>query len=144
MGQTDSEHAFCALLARLGTLWVAESPPPLDARLSVLATFAAELREFGPANFLYADGDPLFAHGHRRLQHGSGRVDPPGMWMRQRHCRPADPAPDRHDAVSIAPGEQAVLWVASVPLTDDGLQPLSEGELIAVRAGELIPEVRAA
>jgi glutamine amidotransferase len=138
VGQTDSEHAFCALLARLSALWVASSPPPLDARLSVLVQFAAELRALGPANFLYDDGDALFAHGHRRLQLTSRRADPPGLWMRQRHCQPADIAPDRPVGVSITQGEQVVLWIASVPLTDDDWLPMSEGELIAVRAGELI------
>ena len=41
VGQTDSEHAFCALMERLGTLWDEASPPSLQARLSVLAAFAA-------------------------------------------------------------------------------------------------------
>lgn len=145
VGQTDSEHAFCALLARLGALWAAGTPPALEARLAVLATFAAELRALGPANFLYADGDALFAHGHRRMQAGSGRIEAPGLWMRQRHCHPTDPAPECHEGVSIAPGAQAVFWVASVPLTDDGdWRPLAEGELIAVRAGASILPMQAA
>ena len=140
VGQTDSEHAFCALLARLRGLWEAASPlpPPLDARLSVLTTFATDLRSLGPANFLYADGDALFAHGHRRVQRATGKVEPPGLWALQRHCTQADPSPDRHGGVSIAQGGQAVLLIASVPLTGEAWRPLSEGELIAVRAGELL------
>jgi predicted glutamine amidotransferase len=139
LGQTDSEQAFCALLARLHALWADGRTPPLDARLSVLASFAAELRVLGPANFLYADGDALFAHGHRRLQAVGGRPEPPGLWLRQRHCRAADPVPECAAGVSISPGEQAVLWIASVPLTDDGdWRPMAEGELVAVRRGECI------
>ena len=138
VGQTDSEHAFCALLARLSALWEAESMPPLDARLLVLDRFAVDLRALGPANFLYADGDALFAHGHRRLQPVSGRAEPPGLWMRQQHCPKADPAAKRQSGVSIAQGEQAVVWFASVPLTDDAWRPLAEGELAAVRDGELL------
>lgn len=65
VGQTDSELAFCALLARLNGLWTGDAPPSLDARASLLAAFAADLRPLGPANFLYADGDALFAHGNR-------------------------------------------------------------------------------
>jgi glutamine amidotransferase len=139
LGQTDSEQAFCALLARLQALWADGCTPPLEARLSVLAGFAAELRALGPANFLYADGDALFAHGHRRLQAVGGRPEPPGLWLRQRHCRAADPQPECAAGVSISPGDQAVLWVASVPLTDDGdWRPMAEGELVAVRRGECI------
>ena len=52
VGQTDSEHAFCALLERLRPLWKMSSPPTVEARLSLLAAFAADLRELGPANFL--------------------------------------------------------------------------------------------
>ena len=139
VGQTDSEHAFCALLSRLNSLWLLDGPPPLDDRLSVLSSFSADLRALGLANFLYADGDSIFAHGHRRLQRPHGRAEPPGLWMRQRHCPAVDPAPDHGGAVSIAPQGQTVVWFASVPLTeDDDWRPLVEGELVAVRDGEML------
>lgn len=138
VGETDSEHAFCALLARLRLLWEEAIPPSLEARLKLLARFASDLRAFGPANFLYADGDALFAHGHRRIQRASGQIEPPGLWTLQRHCTRADPAPECHGGVSVAPDEQALVLIASVPLTDDAWRPLAEGELVAVRAGEVI------
>jgi hypothetical protein len=50
VGQTDSEHAFCALLARIRALWEEAGPPSLEARMSLLAAFAADLRTFGPKN----------------------------------------------------------------------------------------------
>ncbi len=138
VGQTDSEHAFCALLARLRPLWEGANPPSLEARLSLLATFAADLRALGPANFLYADGDTLFAHGHRRLQQASGRAEPPGLWTLQRHCTPADTSPDHHGGLTINPVCQTVVLIASVPLTDEAWLPLAEGELLAVRAGQVL------
>jgi glutamine amidotransferase len=124
VGDTDSEHAFCALLDR----WDA-SPgalPPLRERLATLAHFASALRALGPANFLYADGDALFVHGHRR-RHGAGtRSAPPGLHVLCRRC---------------APGQQVVL-AASVPLTQEpGWQPLREGELIAVQDGNIVARV---
>ena len=138
VGETDSEHAFCALLARLRLLWEEANPPSLDARLSLLAKFASDLRTFGPANFLYADGDALFAHGHRRIQRASGQIEPPGLWTLQRHCTRADPAPECHGGVSVAPDEQSLVLIASVPLSDDAWRPLAEGELLAVRDGEVL------
>lgn len=138
VGETDSEHAFCALLARLRMLWEEASPPSLEARLTLLATFASDLRAFGPANFLYADGDALFAHGHRRIQLASGRIEPPGLWTLQRHCTPADSSPERHGGVSIAHDEQALVLIASVALTEEAWRPLAEGELLVVRAGEVL------
>lgn len=138
VGQTDSEHAFCALLERLNEPWTASTPPTVELRLSLLAAFAADLRALGPANFIYADGDAVFAHGHRRLQRTSKRAEPPGLWIRQRHCAPADLAPDDHGGASIAQGERSVVWIASVPLTDDEWRPLAEGEAVAVRGGEVL------
>ena len=138
VGQTDSEHAFCALLARVSKLWTTIEAPTLEARLSLVAEFAADLRTLGPANFLYADGDALFAHGHRRLQRTSHRAEPPGLWIRQRHCAPVEPAPNEQGGVSVAQAEQAVVWIASVPLTDDEWRPLVEGEVLAVRDGEVL------
>lgn len=137
IGQTDSELAFCALLDRLSELWTGAEAPSLQARASLLAAFAAELRLLGPANFLYADGDALFAHGHRRIQGATGQIAPPGLWVLQRLCTPADPSPDRTAGVAITPGATAVVLIASVPLSEEAWRPLSEGELIVVRGGEM-------
>jgi predicted glutamine amidotransferase len=138
VGQTDSEHAFCVLLERLSKLWKSSTPPNVEERLFLITAFASDLRALGPANFIYADGDAVFAHGHRRLQRSSKHAEPPGLWVRQRHCAPADPAPDDQGSVSIAQEERSVVWVASVPLTDDDWRPLAEGEVVAVRGGEVL------
>jgi hypothetical protein len=49
----------------------------LETRLQVVACYAAELWEFGPATFLYSDGELLFGPGHRRMQ-ADGRITLPG------------------------------------------------------------------
>lgn len=138
VGQTDSEHAFCVLLTRLRSLWEQNGTPMLEARLRVLAAFATELRVLGQANFLYADGDALFAHSDQRRQPVSGRVAPPGLWMLQRHCPSADPASTSQAGVAIQNGDSSALFVASVPLTQEAWQPMGEGELLAVRGGEVL------
>lgn len=141
VGSTDSEHAFCALLERVRGLWGSmPTMPPLQERLAVIAEFAADLRKLGPANFLYADGDTLFAHGHRRIQSASGNVAPPGLFMHSRRC--ADESESiRARGSSVAPGFQEVLLIASVPLTDEHWQPFAEGEVVAVSAGKLLDSV---
>ena len=78
------------------------------------------------------------------MQRTSRRAEPPGLWLRQRHCPPAEPAPDLSGGVSIAQAEQTVVWIASVPLTDDAWRPLAEGEVLAVRDGEMLATVLAA
>jgi glutamine amidotransferase len=138
VGTTDSEYAFCALLERVRGLWGSSSPlPPLDERLAAISEFAADLRQLGPANFLYADGDTLFAHGHRRIQAASGDIRPPGLFLLSRRCADAN-EPVNASGVSVAPGFQEVLLIASVPLTDENWRPFAEGELVAVSAGQTV------
>jgi glutamine amidotransferase len=135
VGQTDSEQAFCVLLTRLRSLWLTGGLPSVESRLSVLAAFAADLRALGPSNFLYSDGDALFAHGDRRMQR-SGRAEPPGLWIRQSRCLPAAASADQGAGVTVSGDWTSVVWVASVPLTDDLWRPLDCGELVAIRDGE--------
>jgi glutamine amidotransferase len=137
VGTTDSEHAFCALLERMHGLWSSPSNvPEVDRRLAAIAKFAADLRRLGPANFLYADGDTLFAHGHRRLNTSTGDVRPPGLFVLSRQC--AHPSEAVHaDGVSVAPGFQELSLIASVPLTGEDWRPLSEGEIVAISAGRV-------
>lgn len=63
VGMTDSELAFCPLLERLRPHWSGREWLSLESRREAVEGFAAELRELGPANFLYCDGTALFAHG---------------------------------------------------------------------------------
>jgi len=104
-------------------------------RVSQVKAFAAEIAEHGPANFFYADGDALFAYGHRRIKLATGRTEAPGLWMLPRRCVFKDSSADHQACVSIEPNEQDIALVASVPLTDEAWQPLDQGELIVVQAG---------
>jgi glutamine amidotransferase len=124
IGDTDSEHAFCALLDRLRPLWD-HGVPDLEDRFDEVVAFAAELRTFGPANFLYSDGDLIIAHGHRRRTN-DGRIEPPGLHVLCRQC------------VDGPGAAQDIALVASVPLTSEPWRPLAEGEVIALREGRVI------
>jgi glutamine amidotransferase len=136
VGTTDSEIAFCALMTQMKPLWRAarrsgRSAPEIAPRREVVAAFAADLRRYGPANFLYSDGELLFAHGHRRKKPDGG-IRPPGMVTLSRRCGPDDgrlidpphgPSADR----------QEVTLISSVPLTAEDWQPLQAGELAMLR-----------
>jgi predicted glutamine amidotransferase len=137
VGETDSEYAFCALLERLAPLWFADAPPSLEARRAIVAEFAAQVRPLGPFNFLYADGDALFVHGHRRT-HGH-EIRPPGLWVLERQC--IEPSTAFAAAgLALAHDEiQDVVLVASVPLTSEsGWRALAEGELAVARDGAFV------
>jgi len=58
--------------------------------------------------------------------------------MLQQHCEPGDAVPDCPGITAIAKGPQTLVLIASVPLTDGAWRPLSEGELVAVRGGEVL------
>lgn len=134
VGDTDSEYAFCALLARLAPLWRDGRVPALDARLARVADFAAALRALGPANFLYADGDALFVHGHKRTH--AGGIRPPGLHVLCRTCA-GESGPFVADGLHVE--SQQVALAASVPLTaGEPWRPLAEGETLALRDGRII------
>jgi glutamine amidotransferase len=138
VGNTDSELVFCILLDRLERLWSRSGDrlPELAARLDVVAQFAAQLRPHGPANFLYADGDVLFVHSHRRTQQ-DGEIRPPGLHLLERACN--EFPPDLSAAgITLADHSQEVSLIASVPLTEEPWQPLAEGELAVIRHGSFI------
>jgi glutamine amidotransferase len=140
VGDTDSEYAFCALLGRLTDLWLrGSSVPSFNERLSIVAAFAEEVRGLGPANFLYADGDVLFAHGHKRM-HGEQGIRPPGLHVICRRCtRDADAVDTEGLTIVPTTTEQHVVLVASVPLTrEPGWRFLREGELMAIRDGAIL------
>lgn len=133
VGTSDSEFAFCVLMDRMSRLYSATDTPSQAARTGVVTELAAALRALGPANFLYTDGELLFAHGHRRTQN-DGTIAPPGLTMLTRACA-VDP-----DALSAArvglPDAQAVTLLASVPLTGESWRPLAEGEIAVASAGD--------
>lgn len=142
VGETDSEQAFCALLERMRDVWLRPGDlPPIEARLSTVSSFAEELRSLGPANFLYSDGDAMFAHGDRRKQSQTAMVEPPGLVFLQRWCRRSEQG-FIASGVSIEGADQVLTLVASVPLTDDPWLALAEGEILALSGGQVHQHLR--
>jgi glutamine amidotransferase len=134
VGETDSERAFCALLERLRPLWQAQTPPDVEARLRVIEPFAADLRRLGPANFLYYDGDALFAHADRRFQ-ADGVIRPPGLWRLGRRCAAGSALSAAGLRIQAPGAEQEVTLFASVPLTAESWVQLERGEIVVTRGG---------
>lgn len=135
VGETDSEYGFCLLLGRLAPLWRrSDGPPPLQDRLDVVAETAADLRRLGSANFLYSDGDLLFAHAHRRhWDEGGGRFSeprPPGLSMAKRRDLLV-----KGLHVALPDEDTDALFLASVPLTAEGWTAIPEGTVLALRDG---------
>lgn len=65
-GETDSEFAFCQLLAGIVDSY---DPVVLDGWLARLEERTTEIAVLGKFNFLLSDGSVLIAYGHDRLHH---------------------------------------------------------------------------
>jgi glutamine amidotransferase len=136
IGDTDSEIAFCALLERIKPLWNDnDASPSVQTRMDVITDFACDLDPFGPANFLYCDGEVLFAHGHRRKQ-ADGECRPPGLYSLHRQCAMKDPLAET-SGISITSPVQDVVLIASMPLTAEAWEPFREGEVMAISKGRV-------
>ena len=139
VGTTDSELAFCSLLGLLEPLWRGvDRTPTLGERVAVIEEFAKSIRPLGPANFIYSDGDVIFAHGDVRRQ-ADGVFRPPGLHRLTRHC--IEPNAFDTPAVSVTGRSQAVTLLASVPLSDEPWLPAEAGQVLVVKNGELVEQV---
>ena len=137
LGETDSERLFALLLADLEELW-RQRTPPLAERLAVVARFASRLREHGALNFLYCDGETLFAHGHRHTIPGEAISSEPGLYVLEHDAGDggAVELPCTGLACDGGKGLQAV--IATVPLDDQCWTPLAEGEIACFEQGRRV------
>jgi glutamine amidotransferase len=69
IGETDSEHAFCALLAALEEAFPKGYPPKPRALWNVVAEAGATIGKNGTFNFLLGDGTHLYARCATRLHY---------------------------------------------------------------------------
>ncbi len=150
LGDTDSEHAFCHLLDQLAALWKNSKNgqlPALSARHEIVCEFAEKLSKLGPANFLYADSDVLFAHADKRTQE-DGIIKPPGLYRLTRRCNRETQQSLVRNGVTLTRTraktdskealQQQVTILASVPLTEEEWLPVQQGEVLIVANGKII------
>lgn len=115
-GDTDSEHAFCAVLDRIAAAFSASDAAQDRGWLDVLAHAAETLASHGRFNFLMSDGMHLIAYGHDRL-HGLA---------------------DARAALRLDDAAETAV-IATEPLTaDPGWRVFEPGELRVYRSGRQI------
>ena len=110
MGETDSEHAFCALLSALQHDFPA-GPRSRNALAAAVAGHAGRIGKLGTFNMLLGDGDQLFARCSTRLHH----------LIRKAPFRKATLADDdvSVDFAELTTPRDRVAVVATAPLTRD-------------------------
>lgn len=140
IGETDSEIAFCLLLSRLKPLYASDDVPPVEARLEVFTCVCHDMKKLGSSNFLYFDGEVLFAHAHRRLYEEGGEMvgpKPPGLHIKKCWAC-ADQKEVTCPGLKVKLGCPETVILASVPLDDRGWEKLDEGAILAIRDGEIL------
>ncbi len=141
IGETDSEYAFCCLMDRAEEIW-SDGAPTLERRIALLKPFFDELATMGQANFLYADGEYLYAYANKR-KNSDGVVKPPGLYYLCRRCEQDIETATialQGMALETATGgaTQEVVLFASVPLSDENWRPFEENQMIVCRDGKII------
>lgn len=134
LGETDSEAAFCHLLACL-----AGAGGEVEAIRREFTSTAKRFRALGPANLLYASGGRLLVHADRRTQ-ASGEIGPPGLWLLERTCLMAPAAMTSGAGVEVGGAAAKVILMASVPLTGEMWRPLDQGTILEVVDGVIVSE----
>lgn len=139
VGTTDSEFAFCALMERMAQLWEENDRiPTLDLRYNLVCQFAEDIRKLGTANFLYSDGNALFAHGNQRHDPIKDVVEWPGLQYLQLVSGSNDDGfrSSSESGIALRGDEDVITLFTSVPLNIFyQWTPLQDGEVIAVQNG---------
>ncbi len=136
IGETDSEEAFCLLLERLAAGVDPARAEAVDVIFETFLAFAREMREKGPANIIYASNGRLLVHADRRTK-APGVIEPPGLWLLERHCSDEAIAVVAGEAVHVTGIGVDVALIASVPLTEERWRPLGEGSVLQLEYGRV-------
>jgi glutamine amidotransferase len=129
MGQTDSEHAFCALLSALEHEFPS-APRSRDDLAAAVAAHAGRIGKRGTFNMLLGDGYQLFARCSTRLHH----------LIRKAPFRRATLADEdlSVDFAALTTPSDRVAVVATAPLTrDETWTPGEPDTLWVFRGGRL-------
>ncbi len=129
VGETDSEYAFCYILEKLSGL----RNRGLESLAVRLWSLAEEIGRHGKFNFLFSNGEYLFAYMNRRgtlhyLSRHPSHQGPVRLLDEDYEARLEElKAPDEYAAI-----------VATEPLTDEGWSPMNSGTLHVFHNGDIL------
>jgi len=96
----------------------------------------------GPSNFLYYDGEVLFAHAHKRIYEEAGElVGPKSPGLHIKRCWTCTFQKEvTCPGLKVELPEHQTVLLASVPLDDQGWEELEEGTVLALKDGEVLKQ----
>ncbi len=106
----------------------------------IVKSIGDQLATMGPANFLYADSQYLYAYASRR-SHVEG-IHPPGLHYHTRRCD------QNHNSIpciglkvkSTVNTRQKLTLIASIPLSDEAWIPFAENQLLVLEKGRILKQ----
>jgi predicted glutamine amidotransferase len=110
VGDTDSEHAFCDLLQRLRKRF-GDHPPGEHELFEAVTAFTKETAHFGEYNFLFTNGELLFAHCSTHLSYILRRAPFTTAKLNDEEMEV--------DFSNVTTETDQVAIIATAPLTDD-------------------------
>ncbi len=142
IGKTDSELAFCTLLSRLEPHYDRDETPSLQTRFDVFSEVCEEMKMLGPSNFLYYDGEVLFAHSDKRIYEEAGElVGPKSPGLHIKRCSTCTLEKEvTCPGLKVELADHQTVLLASVPLDDQGWEELEEGTVLALKDGEVLKQ----
>ncbi|HEY0190377.1 MAG TPA: class II glutamine amidotransferase [Kofleriaceae bacterium] len=129
MGQSDSEHAFCALLSALQHDF--REPPPRDQLAQAIAAHTRKIGKGGTFNVLLGDSDQLYARCSTKLHY----------LIRKAPFRKATLTDEdlSVDFAALTTPRDRVALVATMPLTrDETWTTGTPGQMWVFRRGRLV------
>jgi glutamine amidotransferase len=97
------------------------------------------MKQYGIANFIYADSEYVFVHSHKRLSNKGETTA--GLHILSRSCKIKDKNNIINGLDLSAQESQEVILVASVPLSNESWNALKEGEIKVLQNGRIIEHI---
>lgn len=137
VGNTDSEHAFCALLAMLRQRFgehMPDGPDGHQALFDAIAEWTRTIGATGEFNFLLSNGELLFAHCSTQLTYIVRRAP-----FANAHLKDEDISVDFSEVTNL---DDRVAIIATLPLTDNEIwHSMAPGSLWLFVDGEPVRHV---
>ncbi len=142
LGETDSEAAFCYLMTQMAAIWDAPQVPTFEQRFQVFNYFAVEMQSLGLANFIYSDSEYVYVFSDKRevkdKNNSNKLVTLPGLHVLKRSCQNKSTQEKIQGLNLTHEASKKVVLISSVPLNDEDWVPLTTGQSLVFKAGEVV------
>jgi glutamine amidotransferase len=129
----------------MSAIWDAQEVPSLQQRFQVFNYFALEMQSLGLANFIYSDSEYVFVFSDKRevkdKKDKNKTITLPGLHVLQRSCQSKSHNATIQGLSLKHKQSKNVVLVSSVPLNGENWTPLTTGQSLVFKAGEIVSSI---